>query len=129
MFGRVFARQIVTLVLALGIFLSGMAPTWAVPSVSGKGSMPRTEMTMPGMAMQNTCMTTMDKGTPGKGAPCKSTDAGCAVCTACALPVALIQASFAVHLLDRGEKAIFTHDVNPDSIAVLPALPPPILRA
>ncbi|MBS0275517.1 MAG: hypothetical protein JSR55_14310 [Proteobacteria bacterium] len=119
MFGRVFARRIVTFVLALGVFLGGVAPSWAMP---GKAS-------MSGMTMQSDCMAMMDKHAPSKGTPCKSPDMNCGVCTSCALPVGLVQNSSPVQFLDRGEKAVFTHDVNRSGIANPPALPPPILRA
>ena len=129
MFTRLFARQIVTLVLALGIFLSGAAPSWAMPGMAGKGSMPSSmSMAMPDMAM-NTCLATSDRGTPNKNAPCKSTDSSCAVCTACAVPVAVLQQSSPVRLLLHGHDAVFPQDVSRNGIAVLPALPPPILRA
>lgn len=122
MFGRVFPRRIVTFVLALGVFLGGAAPSWAAPATPGKTS-------MPGMTMQSDCMAMMDKHAPSKGTPCKSSDMNCGVCTSCALPVGLILNSSPVQLLDRGEKAVFTHDVNRSGIASPPALPPPILRA
>lgn len=122
MFGRVFARRIVTFVLALGVFLGGVAPSWAASAVPSKAS-------MPGMTMQGDCMAMMDKHAPSKGTPCKSPDMNCGVCTSCALPVGLIQNSSLVQLLDRGERAAFAHDVNRSGIANPPALPPPILRA
>jgi hypothetical protein len=122
MFGRVFARQIVTFVLALGVFLGAAGPSWAVPAMPGKAS-------MPGMTMQSDCMAMMDKHAPSKGTPCKSPDMNCGVCTSCALPVGLVQNSSPVQFLDRGERAAFTHDVNRSGIANPPALPPPIFRA
>jgi hypothetical protein len=121
MFGRVFARRIVTFVLALGVLLGGAVPSWAAPAMSGKAS-------MPGMTMQSDCMAMMNKTAPNKGTPCKSSDMNCGICTACALPVTLIQDSSPVQL-DRGERVAFTHDVNRSGIANPPALPPPILRA
>ena len=128
MLARLFARRIVTLVLALGIFLSGAAPSWAMPSASGKNSAPASmSMMMPGMAMQNACMGTPDKGAPNKGIPCKNMDTSCAVCTACALPVGLLQDSLLIQLIVRGNETVFAQDVNRNGIAVLPALPPPIL--
>jgi hypothetical protein len=126
MSARPFARQIVTLVLALGIFLSGAAPGWAMPGMGGKGSVSAgMAMTMSGMAMQNAC--TPDRGTPNKNVPCKSSDGGCAVCTACAVQVAVLQQSHPVRLLLHGHEAVFPQDVNRNGIAILPALPPPIL--
>ena len=128
MVARLFARRIVALVLALGIFLSGAAPSWAMPSASGKSpTSAGMSMMLPGMAMQNTYIGTPDKGAPNKGMPCKNMDTSCAVCTACALPVALLQDSSLIQLLVRGNETVFAQDVNRSGIAVLPALPPPIL--
>src|SRR5258706_15431492 len=127
---RLFARRIVTFVLALGIFLSGAAPGWAMSGVAGNGSKSASmSMMMPGMMMDGACMGMPDKGAPSKGIPCKSTDASCAVCTACALAVGLLKDSLPVQLLVRGSDPVFPQDVNRNSISVLPALPPPILRA
>ena len=85
---------------------------------------------MPGMAMQNDCMSMMNKTTPQKNAPCKSPDSGCAaVCTSCALPIALIDESVLVPLLRRGDERLFVYDVNRNDISTPPALPPPILHA
>lgn len=123
-----FARRIATVILALGVFLSGATPSWAMTDVTGKNSTPASmSMMMPGMAMH--CSGMVDDGAPNKGAPCKSTDAGCAVCTACALSVGLLQDSSPIPALVRGEKVVFAQDANRNGIAVLPALPPPILRA
>lgn len=130
MSARLFTRQIVTLVLALGVFLSGAAPSWAMPVMWGKGSMPSDmSMTMPDMTMQNSGLGTSEHGTPSKNAPCKSSDGSCTVCTACALPIVLVQDSSPIRLLDSGDEAVFAQDVNHNGIAVLPALPPPILRS
>ncbi len=85
---------------------------------------------MPGMAMQNDCMSMMNKTTPQKNAPCKSPDSGCAaVCTSCALPIALIDESVLVPLLRRGDERLFVYDVNRNDISTPPALPPPISHA
>jgi hypothetical protein len=86
-------------------------------------------MMMPGMAMHNDCAGMVDNRAPTKGTPCKSTDAGCALCTACALSFGLLQDSWPVQAVLRGEKMTFAQDVNRNGIAVLPALPPPILHA
>ena len=128
MVARLFPRRFITLVLALGLFLGGAAPSWAVPSMPGKATMPTgMAMMMPGMQID--CMATIGKGAPVKNVPCKSTDNGCAVCTACALPVVLLHESSPVQLLYRGERAAFPHIANRNGIAVLPALPPPIAIA
>ncbi len=130
MFNRL-ARQFATLVLALGVFLGGAAPSWAMPGMAaGNGSMPAgMAMTMPGMAMKNDRATTPDRGMPAKNAPCKNTDGSCAVCTACAVPAVLLQQTSLALLLVGGREIVFALDVNHNGIAVLPALPPPILRA
>jgi hypothetical protein len=130
MIARLFTRRIVAFVLALGLFLNGAVPSWATPSTDGKSSMPAgMSMAMSGMAMQNDHMISPGRDASNKPGPCKSTDGSCAVCMACAIPVALVQDSLPIRLLDRGEKAIFARDVNRNGIAVLPALPPPILLA
>jgi len=68
-------------------------------------------------------------GKDTKQAPCKSTDNSCAVCMACAVNTGLAaEISPALLLYDRN-RGVFASDVNPDGIASLPALPPPILRA
>ncbi len=124
MFGR-FARQFGTLFLALGVFLSAAAPSWAMPAVTSMSSPSMTMMS--GMAMSGDCMAAMERGPAHKSTPCKSSDMGCAVCTACALPVATLQELSPIRLLENGE-SVFAEDVNRNSIAVLPALPPPIVH-
>jgi hypothetical protein len=127
MFVRLFTRQIATLVLALGVFLGAAGPSWAIPSMAGDDSMPADmSMMMPGMAMQNCCKPTAERGTPSKNAPCKNTDGSCALCTACALPIALLQESSLAELLYRSGETVLTHNVNRNGIATPPALPPPI---
>lgn len=131
MLARLVARQFISAVLALGVFLSGAAPSWAAQL-----SPPATDMkpagvsaTMPGMAMQD-CMTMMGKSTPKHNAPAKTPDSGCAaVCTSCALPVAQIEEALHAPIL-RGEgEGVFAYDVNRRDINTPPALPPPILHA
>jgi len=127
MFARMFTRRIATLVLALGVFLSAAAPSWAGPSMAGDDSMPAgMSMMMPGMAMQNCCAGAVERGAPNKNAPCKNTDGGCALCTACGLPIALLQESSLAELLYRSSETVFMHSVNRNGIATPPALPPPI---
>jgi len=123
MFPRHFTRQALTLALALGIMLSAAAPSLAVSLTLAKDSTP-TEMAMPGMAMQGDCMEAMERGTPSKDMPRKNAGGACGLCIGCGLPV-LLQASLA-ELLYGSSQAVFTHDVTRSSIAVLPALPPPI---
>jgi hypothetical protein len=126
---RVLARHIATLVLALGVFLGGAAPSWAMLSMSGTDSMPAgMAMTMPGMVMQNAHSPSLEKGTSQKDTPCKGSNACCAICAACALPVALIQDTSSI-VLSGGQTVPFPEDVNRNGLAILPALPPPILYA
>jgi hypothetical protein len=131
MLGRLVARQIISAVLALGVFLSGAALSWAaqLPPPAKDMKQAGMTMTMPGMAMQD-CMTVMGKSTSKQNAPCKSSDSGCAaVCTSCALPVALIDEAMPAPMLRGDGKGVFAYDVNPSDITTPPALPPPILRA
>lgn len=129
MVGRTFGRQFAALIVALGVMLSGSAPAWAVPAVTGMNTMPGMSMALPGTTMQNACMATPDKGSPAKQAPCKNSDSSCATCAGCAINVGLPQAFSSVGLLYRDIDGVFASDVNPDGIALLPALPPPIVRA
>lgn len=131
MLSRLVARQIVSVVLALGIFLSGAAPSWAASLLLPvKDTKPTSiSMAMPGMAMPD-CMTMMGKSTPKQNAPCKSPDGGCAaVCTSCALPVALIDETVPAPVLLGDDDGVFANDMNRSDISTPPALPPPILRA
>ena len=131
MLGRLVARQIVSVVLALGVFLSGAAPSWAaqLPPPAKDMKQASMTMTMPGTAMQD-CMIMMGKSMPKQNAPCKSPDGGCAaVCTSCALPVALIDEAMPAPVLPGDGEGVFAYDVNPSDISTPPALPPPILRA
>lgn len=129
MVGRTIGRQVAALIVALCVMLSGSAPAWAAPAVAGMDTMPGMSMAMTGTAMQNACMATPDKGSPAKQAPCKNSDSSCATCTACAINVGLPQSLASVALLYRHVEGVFASDVNPDGIALLPALPPPILLA
>ncbi|MBI1331205.1 MAG: hypothetical protein GC166_15015 [Alphaproteobacteria bacterium] len=135
MFGAMFtrlARRFAVLFLALGVLLSGVAPSWAMPGMAGQGSPAGTMMAgmgMPGMDMPSSCMTAYDKGVSGKTIPCKNTDGGCAVCTSCAVPAVMLEQTSPVRLLVRDREVVFTRDVNRNGIAVPPALPPPILHA
>lgn len=130
MSSRLFARRIVMMVVALGIVLSGADPSLAMIGVVGKDLMPAgMSIMMPGMAMQCDCSgMAYDRGS-NTGSPCKTKDAGCALCTTCALPVGLRQDSSLFQLFARGSEIVFTQDVNRCGIAVRPALPPPILCA
>ena len=130
MFDRLFARRFAALVVALGVLLGGAAPSWAVPTLQANRAMPAgMAMSMPGMQMQKDCMAKMDKSTSNNGMPCKNMNGSCVICTVCALPVVLAQASSAVQLLSRNERTMFAHEVNRNGIDILPALPPPIAIA
>src|SRR5258706_7608879 len=130
MFGRLVARRIATLVLAFGMFLNGAAPSWAVPAAAGRGSMHAgMAMMMPGMAVQNACAAMPNKGDINKHAPCKSADGNCVVCAACGLSFAVIQVTSPIRSLDSGDQPRFGHDASRNGIALLPALPPPIVLA
>jgi hypothetical protein len=123
MIARFFGRQVASLAVALGVFLGGIAPTLAMPS---GGSMPGMAMMMPNMAMDNSCME-MGKAAPNKQTPSKSSD--CAVCISCATNIALVLDLVPVPSLYKNSDRLIGPDVNPDGIASLPALPPPIFRA
>ena len=127
MFGRFLGRQVAALIVALGVFLSGAAPAWAMPASSGN-STPGITMMMPGMMMDSSCMES-GKAMPGKQAPCKRSDNSCAVCTSCAVNVALVLDLVPVTALYQHSSGLIGADINPDGIASPPALPPPILRA
>lgn len=132
MLARPVARQIVSAVLALGVFLSGVAPSWAaqlsLPAMDMK--LAGVSATMPGTAMQDDCMTMMGKSTPKQNAPAKAPDSSCAgVCMTCALPVALIGEALQAPVLRGDDEGVFAYDVNRSDISTPPALPPPILHA
>lgn len=127
MFTCFFGRQIAALVVALGVFLSGAAPALAAPT-SGDSSVPGMTMMMPGMAMDKSCMES-GKTMPGKGTPCKGSDSSCAVCTSCAVNVALVLNLVPVPVFHQHNAGLIGANVNLDGIASPPALPPPILRA
>lgn len=135
MFGAMLnrlARQVGIVVLALGVFLSGTAPGWAMSSMlPGKATTSASmSAAMPGMAMQTDCMTMMAKTTPAKNAPCKNPGGCCAaVCTSCALPIAAIGETTPLLMLRDGDEGMLAYDVNRSGISTPPALPPPILRA
>lgn len=130
MFGKAFPRRILTAILALGIVLSGAAPSWAMPFAQAqKKDATLASMTMPGTAMRSDCMAMMAKSTSQKNMPCKNPDGSCAaVCMSCALPIALLAESL-VPMLGHDSDGNFTSDVNRNGVSSPPALPPPILRA
>ena len=118
MLGKLFLRRIAALFFALGMLLGVAAPAWAAMSPKAPSDM---SMMMPGMAMPEDCMGTAQHD--GKNMPAKSSHNSCGICVACGLP---ISGALLSQGLCRSGEAAFTHDVNRDGIAILPALPPPI---
>lgn len=126
MFVQVFARQIAALVVALGVFLGGVGPSWAVPVASSDDSQPAMAMTMADMPMS--CADMMAKSSPAKQMPGKSGDSSCATCVACAVNAGVPQ-GLTVTLLYLGEIHATSRDANRNDVATPPPLPPPILNA
>jgi hypothetical protein len=125
MFTRFFGKQIAAFTLALGIFLSGVGPSWAV-SAGRDNSMPG--MAMADMDMSMNCAA-MEKTSPDKQIPCKGGDSSCAVCTACAVNVGGSQGFLPVTLLYHGQIRAVSREADRSTVAIPPPLPPPILRA
>jgi hypothetical protein len=122
MFARSLGRQIAALVVALGVFLGGVGPSWAVPAASSDG---------PAMAMTDMptlCAEMMGNTSPAKQMPCKDTGSSCAVCIACAVNV-MPQGFSPVMLFHQGEIRVVSRDANRNNVAAPPPLPPPILHA
>jgi hypothetical protein len=128
MFARFFGRQFTAFCLVLGLFLSGVGPSWAAIAANGPDSMPGMAMTMAGMAMPAPCAG-MEKSMPGKQMPCKDGGMSCAVCTACAINVGAAQGFSPVTLLYLGQAMTASRDPNRTELANPPPLPPPILHA
>lgn len=116
------ARKIASLIVALGVSLSGIGPVWAAPMESGDSMV---AMTMTGMP--SPCAAAMEQSEPTKQAPAKRVHRSCAVCIACAVNIGFSQ-GFSPASNDDQVRAFF-RDVDRTGIAVLPALPPPILHA
>jgi hypothetical protein len=123
MFARLFGKQIAAFTLALGIFLSGVGPSWAVPATSETSG-----MAMSDMDMAANCAG-MAKTSPDKQMPCKGGDSSCAVCTACAVNVGAPQGFLPVTLLYHGQIRAVSREADLSTVATPPPLPPPILRA
>jgi len=126
MFAQAIGRQIAALVVALGVFLGGMGPSWAVPAASSDNSRAALAMTMTDMPMS--CAEMMGNTSPAKQMPCKGSDSFCAVCIACAVNV-VPQGFSPVRLFYHGEIHAFSRDANRNGVATPPPLPPPILHA
>ena len=127
MIARVLGRQAAAVIVALGVFFSGAAPASSVAAGSNS-NMPGMTMKMPGMAMDNSCMES-GRGMPGKQAPCKDCDNSCAVCTSCAVNVALLLDLLPVPVPSHRGAGLTGPDTNHDGIVAPPALPPPISQA
>lgn len=125
MFARFFGKQIAAFTLALGVFLSGVGPSWAVPATNENSGM---AMAMSNMDMSANCAG-MGKTSPDKQMPCRGGDSSCAVCTACAANVGAPQGFLPVTLLYHGQIRIVSRDTDRGTVATPPPLPPPILRA
>lgn len=121
MLHRLVTRQIVSLVLALGMILGVTLPAWAATPAGAHSDMVMSDMAMPGMAMSADCMDTMLHS--DKNLPAKNTDKSCGLCVACGLPIAAALLTEGSYL---SSESAFTHDANRTGIAILPALPPPI---
>lgn len=116
------ARQIGTLVLAFGIILGAVGPSWAGMNLSHRAA-------PAAMAkMQVDCMGMAKKQTNNKQMPCDGTGCGCCLCGTCAAPSAL-DVALSVQLLGRPSENGIGDDVFPKGIVAPPTLPPPILRA
>ena len=126
MFAQAVGRQIAALVVALGIFLGGVGPSWAIPAASSDNSRPAMVMTMADMPMA--CADMMGNTSPAKQMPCKNSDSSCAVCIACAVNV-MPQGFSPVTLFYQGEVRVVSRDANRNDVATPPPLPPPILHA
>ena len=122
---RVFTRQAAMFIIALGLLLNGAFPCCAWTGMDGKPTIPAgMSMTMPGMSMQQADHHSAAKSSPAKGIPGRSMDGCFAFCT-CAIPVLAFQTGLSVQLYHYGD-GWFARDVNRDSLATLPGLPPPI---
>jgi hypothetical protein len=126
MFTRFFGQKIAAIGLALGIFLTGVGPSWSAPVINNTESMPG--MTMADMAMPTPCAG-MEKSMPGKKMPCNDGGMCCAVCTGCAINVAGSQGFSPINLLYNGELRATSRGMNRAELTTAPPLPPPILHA
>lgn len=123
MFAQAIGRQIAALVVALGVFLGGVGPSWAVPAASSGTSRPAMTMAMNDMPMP--CAEMMGNTSPAKQMPGKDSGSSCAVCIACAVNV-MPQGLLPVTLIYQGEIRVVSRDASRNGVAILPPLPPPI---
>jgi hypothetical protein len=69
------------------------------------------------------------KAMPGKQAPCKSSGGSCAVCTSCAINIALLLDLVPMPALHHRNVGLIGADTDRGGLTSPPALPPPILHA
>jgi hypothetical protein len=120
-----FVRKTAMFVIALGLLLNGVFPCCAWAGMDGKPTIPvGMSMTMPGMSMQQIDLHSVAKGAPAKGMPGNSMG-GCFAFCSCAIPVLAVQDSLSAQMFHYGD-GWFARDVDRDSLATLPSLPPPI---
>lgn len=127
MVSRQLVQRIAACIVALGMLFSSAAPGWARPMAGNRSATPNMVVAMSNIAMDD-CMAMTGRDSPPKKMPSKSGDLSCTICAFCAVNVGvtgLIPAPFSRHR----EAGLIVSDVNPDGIAVPPALPPPIFRA
>ena len=127
MVSRRLIQRIAACLVALGLLFSGAVPGWARPMAGNRNAAANMAVTMPSMAMDD-CMAMMGKDSSPKKMPSKSGDLSCTICAFCAVNVGLTSLIPAPFSRQR-DAGLIVSDVNPDGIAVPPALPPPILRA
>lgn len=118
-------QQICVVVLAVGIVLSGAAPALACAGRAAAGPQ-HMAMSMTAGNMQQPCGA-MHKTAQHSQSPCKHGKSACPMCAACLASVTLNQGWFAIGPLLRSAEQPFPFDVVGRSIAVRPALPPPIV--
>lgn len=127
MFGH-SVRRIAVFVLAFGVFANGAAGAWAfaAPAVRVHPASVATT-SMAAMDMRHPCVSQHDKRPPGDKMPSKCAGAFCIGCIAGAVSMAFEPASSPAEALLRDSSQMPARDVNRKSIAVKPALPPPIV--
>ena len=123
MFAQVFGRQVAALVVALGMFLGGVGPSWGVPEASTDTSSSTMAMTMTDTPMP--CAEMMGNTSPAKQLPAKNSGSSCSGCIACAVNV-VSQGFSPVTLVYQGEIRVISRDASRNGVATPPPLPPPI---
>ena len=118
---RLLIRRGMTWALALGLLFGGIGPSWAasVPVPMSSELAMVSDMDMP-------CATVLQKKSPGKSAPAKNCDGAAAICIGCAVGSGERQAVVAIDLQYRGAVHTLLGDTYLRSVALVPALRPPI---